>query len=113
MTAASGGGGSGYIPGSTIPTPYGNVATPATYNPTYGAYNSHTWSRSTYFSTLLDKKSFVNLEGSAESSIFDKIEEFEDDLEITPKFITIFKNKGKFIYCYYDKDGNQLNFVKF
>lgn len=106
-------GGGSFTPGSSISTPYGSVTTAPTFNPALSAYSSDSWSKTTYFKTILSKNTFRHLKNPSQKSLFDKINEFANGLNSQPKFMTIFKFKGGIIYCYYDKANKKLNFVKF
>lgn len=111
ITQASGGGGF-YGAGGSMSTPYGSVPMP-TYNYTGSSYSSNTWSKSTYFKTLLNVNSYEHIEGDLPKSIYDRVEQYESSIDQTIRIKNLFRLSDKYYFCFYDKKEDQMILVEF
>ena len=91
---------------------YGGTYVP-TYNPIYSSYGSRTHTKSAYFKSLLDAKTFEHRKGSIAKTVFDKMESFEKRIKEVAVAETIFKIDNDFIYGYYDKEVKKYILMKF
>ncbi len=96
----------GYAPGASF-------ASVPSYNHTFGSYQSASWSKSTYFKTLLNNSTFEHFSGKVKDGIYDRVEKYESSLTRTPKIKTILKRHDNFYFCYYDKKQDKLIFTEF
>ncbi len=88
----------------------GGIIVAATINPTFGAYNSYTRTKSTYFISLFDQE-FNHVAGQVVPNVFDQIRDYTEDKNATIE--TLERYQGNFIYGYYDKNENQYKLVQF
>ncbi|SCY19659.1 hypothetical protein SAMN05192588_1615 [Nonlabens sp. Hel1_33_55] len=88
----------------------GGLIVSAVVNPTLGAYNSYTRTKSTYFISLFDEQ-FNHQPGEVQQNVFDRISSFTDGKD--PLIETVFRYKGDFIYGYYNKDEDAYELVRF
>ncbi|MEZ4840249.1 MAG: hypothetical protein R2821_01680 [Flavobacteriaceae bacterium] len=66
------------------------------YNPTHFAYNSYTYTKSTFIRGLFDKD-FNHVEGAFPENAYDKIKDFKEEKETTENAKTVFKYKDFYI----------------
>ncbi len=88
----------------------GGLILTATLNPTLGAYNSYTRTKSTYFISLFDDD-FNHIDGAVTPNVFDKIRDYTDRKSTSIE--TIFRYQKSFVYGYYDNVDQQYKLVLF
>ena len=87
-------------------------------NPTFGAYNSYSYSKSVRAKCLFDPETFEHIEGKVEKNIFDKASSHAKrikklNVSKTLALETIFKYKDFFIQGYYNRKDKEYILYKF
>ncbi len=103
------GGGPGIVVGGAIG---GSVTVCVGYNPTFYNYGNYTSTKSTYINCLFDQN-FEHLQGDIQDNIFDRVHEFEDNLEKEPKAVNIFLHLDNLHYGYFDKVDKLYKLYRF
>ena len=93
-------------------------AVTVSFTPMMGAYNSYSHSKSVYFRSLLDPKTFNHLPGPTYNNVFDEISDYSADLETSTfgkhiRLENIFRFQNHFVYGYYHKKNQIYYLVKF
>lgn len=105
--------GGGSTVGGPIPSGVGGFPGTYHYNPTMYGYGKSTNTRTVYFKTLLENKSFEHVEGNVTANAFDKIRAFEKDLEKDIIGSTIFRFENYYLFGYYEKANKKYYLRKF
>ena len=87
-------------------------------NPTFGAYNSYSYSKSVRAKCLFNPETFEHIEGKVEKNIFDRASSNAEKIrkQNISKILaleTIFKYKGFFIQGYYNRKNKEYILYKF
>ncbi|WP_299258593.1 hypothetical protein [uncultured Aquimarina sp.] len=96
-SAMNGFGGS-FVVGSTIGSSTGALIS---FNPTFYNYSSYTTTKSTYINCLFDNN-FDHIQGDIKKNGYDRLFEFEDNLNIKTKAVNIFLHKDRLHYGFFD-----------
>ncbi|MFD2563844.1 hypothetical protein [Aquimarina rubra] len=71
------------------------------FNPTFYNYGSYTTTKSTYINCLFDNN-FNHIQGDIQKNGYDRLFEFEDNLDIKTKAVNIFLHKDRLHYGFFD-----------
>ena len=88
------------------------------FTPMMGAYNSYSHSKSVYFRSLLEQKTFNHLPGPTYNNVFDEISDYSAGLETSTfgkhiRLENIFRFQDCFVYGYYHKKNQMYYLLKF
>jgi hypothetical protein len=101
--------------GTSFSTPHGTITVSPTYhyNPSMYVYNKYSYSWAVYFKSLLDKVTFDHVEGDATENVYNKIKNYEDDLNYNITSETIFKVDDYYVFGYYYNFKHVYYLLKF
>jgi len=71
------------------------------------------WSKSARFKTLLDTTNYEHMNSDTDSEITERVEDYTKDVSIPPAGENLFRNSGKYVYAYYNRDEHKLMLVNF
>ena len=102
---SSGGFGVGFVAGSIAGATMFFVQT--------GMYFRNSRVRSSRFKMLVDTTTLQHVPGDIPGDIGDRIEHYTDGISIPPEGETLFRNNGKYVYAYYNRDEHKLMLINF
>lgn len=100
------GGGGGFWSGGAVP------GVPMVYTPG-GVFFRDTYIRSSRFKMQLDSTTLQHVPGEISGDIGDRIEQYTDGISIPPAGEILFRNNGKYVYAYYNRDEHKIMLVDF
>ena len=69
--------------------------------------------RSSRFKMLLDSASLQHLPGDISPDIGERIEQYTKGISIPPEGENLFRNSGKYVYAYYNRDEHKIMLTSF
>ncbi|AXT51690.1 hypothetical protein D1818_12885 [Aquimarina sp. BL5] len=82
------------------------------FNPTFYNYSSYTTTKSTYINCLFDNN-FDHIQGDIKKNGYDRLFEFEDNLDIKTKAVNIFLHKDRLHYGFFDPNKRTYELYSF